>query len=45
LQNRPGRGFARVNLIWVIGLAAGIFAGGIVAYGVMSSSAGTTASR
>nr|WP_295663208.1 hypothetical protein [Polymorphobacter sp.] len=44
MHNRPSR-FARTNLVWVIGIAAGILVGGIVAYGVSSSNAETTISR
>lgn len=36
LRDRPTRGMARTNLIWVIGVAAGVVVGGIVAYGVVA---------
>jgi hypothetical protein len=45
LHNRPSRGFARSNLVWVIGIAAGVIAGGVVAYGVTNSGAEVIASR
>jgi|GEM_PF-6593951 uncharacterized membrane protein YesL len=36
---------ARTNLIWVIGVAAGVVVGGIVAYGVAVDPAKVASSR
>ena len=45
MRDRPNRGVARVNLIWVVGVAAGIIAGGIVAYGFVAVAAPAAAAR
>jgi hypothetical protein len=45
LRDRPTRGLARINLIWMIGLTAGIVAGGIVAYSLASGPSAVTTDR
>ena len=43
LRDRPTRGFARTNLVWVFGIAAGVVVGAIVAYGLASTGSSPTA--
>jgi hypothetical protein len=45
LRKPFGRRLAGSNLVWVVGVAAGLIAGGIVAYGLASSTSVTDARR
>jgi hypothetical protein len=45
LRKLPGRRLARSNLVWVVGVAAGLIAGSIVAYGVASTTTSVAVAR
>jgi hypothetical protein len=45
LRKPFGRRWAGSNLVWICGVAAGLLAGGVVAYGLASTTAAVAAHR